>query len=105
MAEPTQSQLEELLRDVMEELVANDDDCTKKRVNGYIKSAMERLQVVAGAPLDFIAPGLPRDLLMARCRYANAQALEMFEKNFLSELVSLNFLSQVVVPVENQSTY
>jgi len=54
------------------------------------------LQEIAGvSTIDFTVEGLARDLLKDRCRYINSQALEMFEKNFASELMALHIKSQV----------
>lgn len=55
----------------------------------YIQNGRRRLEKVAGVPLDF-SEGLPQALLLDYCRYADAQALEVFEKNFSGELLSLS---------------
>lgn len=93
---------QELLDAVKNELaITYSDEETNKRITGYIESAEGRLQEIAGVPLDFNKPGLARDLLLARCRYANSQALEAFEQNYLSELISLNFSGMVGAADEN----
>lgn len=72
------------------------DDETDKKVTGMIKRGMARLKNIAGVPaLDFESEDLPKTLLLDYCRYANSHALEMFETNFQSELVSLHFMCQV----------
>jgi hypothetical protein len=71
------------------------DTDTDKNLTGMINRGMARLQEIAGASLDFTIEDLPRTLLFDYCRYANSQALEMFEKNFISELTSLHIKSQV----------
>ena len=71
------------------------DAGTDKNITEAIESSKSRLQKIAGATLDFEANGLARDLLKDRCRYINSQALEMFEKNFAQELMSLHIESQV----------
>lgn len=73
------------------------DEATDAKITGYISRGMARLQNIAGAPLDFITEGQPRALLLDYCRYANAQALEVFEKNFMSELLELNLCTQAPV--------
>lgn len=73
------------------------DAVTDSKITGYIKRGMARLQVIAGAQLDFIVEGLPRALLFDYCRYANSQALEVFEKNFESELLELNLSNQAPI--------
>lgn len=72
------------------------DEITDKNLTDAINSSMARLQVIAGvSTIDFMVEGLARDLLKDRCRYINSQALEMFEKNFAQELMSLHIQSQV----------
>jgi len=72
------------------------DDNTDKNLTDAITSSIKRLQEIAGvSTIDFTVEGLARDLLKDRCRYINSQALEMFEKNFASELMALHIKSQV----------
>lgn len=66
------------------------DEDTDRNLMGYIKRGVSRLEKIAGSKLNFMAEELPRQLLFDYVRYANAQALEVFEKNFSSELLSLN---------------
>jgi len=72
------------------------DANTDKNLIDAINSSKKRLQEIAGVTsIDFAIEGLARDLLKDRCRYINSQALEMFEKNFASELMALHIKSQV----------
>lgn len=71
------------------------DETTDTNITGMISRGMTRLQDIAGVDIDFTIENLPRSLLFDYCRYANSHALEMFEKNFSSELISLNIKSQV----------
>ncbi len=85
-----------LLNDVKDYInITWQDDKTDKKITGYINRGMARLQFVAGASLDFEKEDLPRSLLLDYCRYANSQALEVFETNFQSELLELNLMFQV----------
>ncbi|MCT8978304.1 hypothetical protein N4T77_17080 [Clostridium sp. CX1] len=89
---------EELLNDIKSYLHINwQDDNTDKNLTGMIKRGMARLQDIAGVSLDFTVEDLPRSLLFDYCRYANSQALEMFERNFQSELMTLHINSQITV--------
>lgn len=64
---------------------------TEKKITGMIKRGMVYLQKVAGVPsLDFTKEDTPKALLLDYVRYANSQALEMFEINFRGELLDLN---------------
>lgn len=75
------------------------DENTDANVRGYIARGMARLSDIAGTPdLDFVTDGQPKALLLDYCRYANSQALEMFEKNFGGELLDLNLGCQFEEP-------
>lgn len=74
------------------------DDNTDANIKSYINSSKSRLQEIAGGTIDFEEDSLAKDLLKDRCRYMNAQALEMFEKNFASELLELHFKYQFETP-------
>lgn len=71
------------------------DPITEQNLTGMISRGMARLQKIAGVPLDFEIEDQARSLLLDYVRYANSQALEMFEKNFKSELVSLHIDGQI----------
>lgn len=73
------------------------DAATDTKITGYINRGMARLQKIAGAPLDFTKEDQARMLLLDYCRYANSQALEVFEKNFQAELLDLNLSTQAPV--------
>jgi hypothetical protein len=68
---------------------------TETNLTGMINRGMARLQTIAGVPLDFTLEDDARALLFDYVRYANSQALEMWEKNFASELMALHINSQV----------
>lgn len=96
---------EGLLDDVKDYLhISWQDEKTDKNITGYIKRGMARLQEIAGVPLNFNEEDLPKSLLLDYCRYANSQALEMFEKNFLSEIMSLNLRGQIQSMSEEETT-
>lgn len=73
------------------------DAATDEKITGYINRGVARLRQIAGAPLSFTEEGQPRALLLDYCRYANSQALEVFEKNFEAELLDLNLSTQAPV--------
>jgi len=67
------------------------DEVTETNLTDAIESSMAYLQGIAGvSTIDFGVNRLARDLLKDRCRYINSQALEVFEKNFAGELMSLH---------------
>lgn len=95
---------EGLLNDIKAYLkITWQDDNTDKNLTGMINRGMKRLNKTAGASLDFTVEDLPRELLFDYCRYANSHALEMWEKNFQSELISLHIEYQVAA-MESDST-
>ena len=91
---------EQLLPEVKSYLrITWNDESTDANVRGYIARGMARLQDIAGVPsLNFTAEDQPKSLLLDYCRYANSQALEMFEKNFASELLDLHLQYQFEEP-------
>ena len=97
---------EELLKDIKDYLnITWEDERTDKNITGMIKRGMTYLQKVAGvSSLNFTEEDSPRALLFDYVRYANSQALEMFETNFQSELLSLNleYQTKEVAQSENQ---
>lgn len=95
MADNTADQ--QLLSDVKRYLhITWQDDNTDANIMDAIQSSKARLQEIAGvSSIDFTIDYDARDLLKDRCRYINSHALEMFEKNFASELTSLHIKYQV----------
>ena len=73
------------------------DESTDARINGYIERGKKRLQQYAGASLDFNAEGAARELLLDYCRYANSNALEVFEQNFTADITALNLNTQAPI--------
>lgn len=92
--------MEQLLLEVKSYLhITWEHENTDANIRGYIARGMARLQDIAGVPsLDFTAEDQPKSLLLDYCRYANSQALEMFEKNFASELLDLHLQHQFEEP-------
>lgn len=70
----------------------NNDDTM---LSGVIERGAARLQMIAGVSLDFAEEALPKSLLLDYCRYANSQALEVFEANFQSELNALYLMGRL----------
>ena len=66
-----------------------DDPDGDKKLSGIILRGMRRLDKVAGENLDYSIEDTPRELLMDYCRYGRSNALDEFEKNYLSMLLDL----------------
>lgn len=71
------------------------DEAGDKKLSGIIARGMNYLDKAAGAALDYTKEEKPRELLMDYCRYARSHALENFQTNFLSELLSLQIAQEV----------
>lgn len=92
----SEEEFQVLLQDVKDYLhISWQDEKTDKNLTGMIKRGMARLTNIAGVlSLDFIVEDSPRELLFDYVRYANSQALEVWETNFQSELLSLHLDTQ-----------
>ena len=72
-----------------------EDANTETNLTGMINRGMARLQKIAGVSLDFALEDDARALLFDYVRYANSQALEVWETNFASELMALHINSLI----------
>ena len=79
-----------MLEEVKNELRITWDD-EDIRLQGLIERAKAYLNDLAGIELDFEEEGVPKDLLLARCRYVYNNAAEYFEDNFQSDIVRLQY--------------
>ena len=79
-----------LLADVKNYLnITWDDAATDTKVSGLIASGMVYLDGKAGGEQDYTADGGPRTLLMEYVRYARDSALDVFENNYQSLILSM----------------
>ena len=91
----SEDELKQLLQDIKDYLkITWKDETTDKNLLGMIKRGMTHLNSIAGVSLNFLEEDSPRGLLFDYVRYANSQALEMFDINFQSDLVSLHYIKQ-----------
>lgn len=82
-----------------------DDNETDLKLNGMIERGKKYLNRVAGKELDFDVDDKPKELLFDYCRYVRSNALEMFQQNYLHELLSLQIESEVdAYEAENPDT-
>lgn len=97
--------LKQLLQDAKDYLhISWDDEKTDKNLSGMIKRGMSHLNKISGVTLNFIEEDSPRQLLLDYVRYANSQALEVFNTNFQSELLELNLEYAVKRAMEEGAT-
>lgn len=66
-----------------------EDPVTDRQVRTLMENGMAFLDLKRGAPADYHTPGLPRSLLMDYVRYGRAEALDMFEENYLSLITAM----------------
>ena len=71
------------------------DDTTDMKLIGIIERGMRYLDKIAGAELDYGVEDKPKELLLDYCRYVRSNALEMYQANYLSELLSLQMYTEV----------
>ena len=91
----------ELLEDVKNHLnITWDDDATDSKIRGLIAAATAYLDGKGGTVLDYDADGLPRMLMMEFVRYARDEALDVFENNYMSLILSMQNEMAVMVYVE-----
>ncbi|NFH74545.1 hypothetical protein FDC58_18500 [Clostridium botulinum] len=101
----SEDELKVLLQDVKDYLhISWDDEKTDKNLTGMIKRGMAHLNKIAGVSfLDYTVEDSPKSLLLDYVRYANSQALEVFEMNFQGELLSLHLEYQANVQGDSEN--
>ena len=86
----------ELLEEVKNYLdITWNDEPTNKKLGGIIERGKKYLDHIAGAELDYSVNEKPKELLFDYCRYVRSNALNEFQDNYLSELLSLQFMQQI----------
>lgn len=65
------------------------DEATDTRIRGFIASSMVYLNKKLGKEADYTVDGALRELLMERVRYARDSALDVFEQNYLSQILAM----------------
>ena len=97
---------EDLLPEVKNYLdITWDDEATNRKIRGIIERGKKYLNKVAGKELDFNTEDKPKELLFDYCRYVRSNALEMFQQNYLHELLSLQMDVEVdAYEAENPDT-
>lgn len=88
--------INELLDDVKNYLdITWSDAGTDKKTTGIIERGMNYIDQVAGSPQDYSKEGKPKELLFEYCRYVRSNALNEFQNNYLSELLTLQMSQEV----------
>ena len=71
------------------------DTAGDTKLTGIIARAMAYLDLKSGVELDYSIEDLPRALLLDYCLYARSNALDEFETNYMSMLLSLQQREEV----------
>lgn len=71
------------------------DEAYERKLTGIIERGADYLSEIAGVNLLFRKENRERQLLMDYCRYANANCIEDYERNFHSELLLLRIGKEV----------
>lgn len=93
---------EQLLTDIkLDEGITWNDEATEAKLRRLIASGMIYLNKKLGEEADYEIDGDPRTLLFEYVRYARAAALDVFENNYRSLILSMQNSRQVKVYVES----
>jgi hypothetical protein len=71
------------------------DDQTDSKLTGIIERGINYIDRIAGSSMDYTLNNKSKELLLDYCRYVRSNALEMFQKNFLQEIISLQISEEV----------
>lgn len=66
-----------------------------EKLSGIISRGMKYIDSVAGEACDYTVEDKPQELLLDYVRYVRSNALDEFQKNYLSELLSLQHQKEV----------
>jgi hypothetical protein len=81
-----------------------EDPAGDEKLSGIIARGIKYINLVAGAELDYTKEDKPRELLFDYCRYVRSNALDVFQNNYLPELLTLQIQKEVEAYVAEQST-
>lgn len=71
------------------------DVTTDIKVTGIIERGIKYIDRIAGSAMNYTVEDKPKELLLDYCRYARSNALDMFQNNYLHELLSLQIDKEV----------
>lgn len=77
------------------------DEATDSKIRSLIAAATVYLDGKGGAVLDYEVDGLPRTLMMEYVRYARDEALDVFENNYTSLILTMQNERAVTAYVES----
>ena len=65
------------------------------KLTGIAERGIKYIDDIAGSNMDYTAEDKPLELLLDYCRYVRSNALEVFQKNYLHELLILQINQEV----------
>nr|DAP20879.1 MAG TPA: Head Tail Connector Protein [Caudoviricetes sp.] len=65
------------------------DQATDDKVCGLIASGTAYLDLKGGGVLDYEVDGMPRTLLLEYVRYGYSSALDVFETNYMNQILTM----------------
>jgi hypothetical protein len=71
------------------------DEAGDKKLSGIIARGMKYIDGIAGSAMDYTTEDKPRELLLDYCRYVRSNALEVFQANYMHELLALQITQEV----------
>src|SRR5574344_401382 len=96
--------LTDLLEDVRNYLdITWEDYAGDAKLTGIISRGMKYLDSAAGETLDYSTEDKPRELLFEYVRYARSGALDEFQTNYLSEILTLQQNREVTRYIEAEN--
>ena len=66
-----------------------EDETLKRKLTAAMDRGIALIDDYAGCEQDYTVPGAPQGLLFDYLRYVRSDATEMFEENYLRDLLSL----------------
>lgn len=72
-----------------------EDPALDESLTGILARGMSALNGAAGAALNYSVEEKPRELLLEYARYARSEALDEFQNNFLSDLLTLQIRQEL----------
>jgi hypothetical protein len=95
---------ENLLNDIKNYLdITWEDEAGDAKLSGIAERGIQYLDGIAGESMDYTVEGKARELLFDYCRYARSHALDVFQKNYLHELNTLQIVQEVAAYEEENS--
>ncbi|MBU9728273.1 hypothetical protein [Diplocloster modestus] len=95
---------EQLIQDILNELdITHTDQKLNKKMQDIINRGEGYLQRKYGGKLDYKTDMQARELLFSYCRYARSNAIEEFEKDFLSDITELSIRGAIEANKEGES--